>query len=79
MTDSLANVVIPHPRFLEYQERRRSVAAALMLPDGPPTIDAVVGLPAAPASRCASNADTDRAAQTKPQRATPRTGWLTTS
>jgi hypothetical protein len=39
MTESLANVVIPYSRFLEYQERRRSVPAELMLRDRPPTID----------------------------------------
>jgi hypothetical protein len=43
MTDSLANVVIPYLRFLEYQDRRRRrLAAEAMQRDPPPTIDADV-------------------------------------
>ena len=40
VTHLLANVVIPHSRFLKYQERRRSIAAELTPRDGPGTIDA---------------------------------------
>jgi len=42
MTDSFGNAVIPYSRFLEYQERRRSMDAELLLRDRPPTIDADV-------------------------------------
>ena len=41
MTDSLANVVIPYARFLECQERRRSLAEVTSR-DRPPTIDAAL-------------------------------------
>ena len=42
MSDSPTSVVIPYSRFEECQERRRKLAAELMLLDRPRTIDAEV-------------------------------------
>jgi hypothetical protein len=50
MTDSLTSVVIPYSRFEEYRNRRRRLAAELMVLERPRTIDAeVVSGPREPA------------------------------
>ena len=46
MTDDLTPVLIPYARFLDYRERRFSIAAKLTGQDGQSTVDAAV-LPAA--------------------------------
>ena len=58
MTDSLASVVIPYSRFVECQERRRRLAAELMLLNPPRTIDAEV-IPA-PAGASVSQTANDK-------------------
>ena len=49
MTDDLTSALIPYARFLDYHERRFSIAAELAGQDGPCTVEAAV-LPAAVAS-----------------------------
>jgi len=51
MTDAREGVVVPYSRFLEFQDRRRPVAAEPSPTDRPPTTDA---LPAAVAVEVAS-------------------------
>ena len=74
------NVVILYSRFLEYQERRRRIAAELTERErpAPPPVEAAPSPVIIPVGR-ASIADAGRMAQTPPLRAAPGAEPPTTS
>ena len=58
MTDAPPGVVVLYARFLEYQNRRREVAASLTARDLPQALDATSGPEAAAPAHPLTGADT---------------------
>jgi hypothetical protein len=58
VTDAPAGVVVRYARFLEYQNRRREIAASLTARDLPQALDATSGPEAAAPPQPLTGADT---------------------